>query len=211
MRCWYFLITNYQKKQTVTKLKKSYSVLSQAIRLSESDNGEIEGWEASSEDMFFEKYLAPYMTVTSEFRYSEIKNRLKYKRLNGSIETRWTPLYDGAKVYIDNSGSMFFVATSNLSPRGYLTIAIDINGFSNPNVIGKDFFAFNIIFDNKNNMFAPKITPYGANNTSDMPFGTWKRENTKTGSYACSKSGRGQFCAALIMIDEWEIKKDYPW
>ncbi len=60
-------------------------------------------------------------------------------------------------------------------------------------------------------MFAPKITPYGANNTSDMPFGTWKRENTKTGSYACSKSGRGQFCAALIMIDEWEIKKDYPW
>ena len=25
------------------------------------------------------------------------------------------------KVYIDNSGSMFFVATSNLSPRGYLT------------------------------------------------------------------------------------------
>ena len=46
-------------------------------------------------------------------------------------------------------------------------------------------------------MFAPKITPYGAINTSDMPFGTWKRENTKTGSYACSKSGRGQFCAHL--------------
>ena len=29
--------------------------------------------------------------------------------------------------------------------------------------------------------------------------------------YNCSKSARGEWCAAVIMLDNWEIKDDYPW
>lgn len=39
------LISNYQKKSTVTQLKKTYATISNAIRLSEDENGELSGWE----------------------------------------------------------------------------------------------------------------------------------------------------------------------
>ena len=39
------LIGNYKKKQTVTQLKKSYTVLSQAVKMSELKNGSIDYWD----------------------------------------------------------------------------------------------------------------------------------------------------------------------
>ena len=42
------LITNYQKKQTISQLKKSYSVVSQALVSSQAENGNIEEWNLSN-------------------------------------------------------------------------------------------------------------------------------------------------------------------
>ena len=39
------LITNYQKQQTINTLKKSYSILQQAIKLSELKNDDTQYWE----------------------------------------------------------------------------------------------------------------------------------------------------------------------
>ena len=39
------LMTAYQKKQTVTRLKRAYSIVQQSIRLSEDENGEVESWD----------------------------------------------------------------------------------------------------------------------------------------------------------------------
>ena len=39
------MINNYQKKVTVTKLKLAYSQLYNAIKLSEVDNGNFNGWD----------------------------------------------------------------------------------------------------------------------------------------------------------------------
>jgi len=38
------LITNYQKKQTVVRLQKAYSALSQAVKLSQAQNGDVQDW-----------------------------------------------------------------------------------------------------------------------------------------------------------------------
>ena len=38
------LIANYQKKQTITQLKKVYSIISQAYEMSKSDNGDFKNW-----------------------------------------------------------------------------------------------------------------------------------------------------------------------
>ena len=38
------LIQNYQKKQTVSQLKKAYSVISQALVSSQYDNGDMTEW-----------------------------------------------------------------------------------------------------------------------------------------------------------------------
>lgn len=40
------LITNYQKKETVTKLRRAISILNQAYRLSFDDNGDASAQEA---------------------------------------------------------------------------------------------------------------------------------------------------------------------
>jgi hypothetical protein len=61
----------------------------------------------------------------------------------------------------------------------------------------------------------PKVVPYGTYGTSDGEMGKYTRENVITTlnavNYACNKNARGQFCAALIMIDGWKISSDYPW
>ena len=199
------LIVNYQKKQTVAQLKKVYTVLYQAILLSETQNGSSEYWDNSLTAYgYFFKYIKPYVKGIQETNYDRNK-MVSYKRPNGTIETAFTPFYQNAKIFVLNDGSILYLQNNNVS--SYFGIVVDLNGFRGPNIIGRDVFMFSIPKDDT----LHKLVPYGAFNTSDMPFGEWTRENTKKGSYACSREGRGQFCAALIMIDGWEIKDDYPW
>jgi hypothetical protein len=65
------LVANYKKQETSTRLKKFYSMMSQAVLLSQNDNGEISGWSfpafrnAADGERFFDEYLAPYLKHTS--------------------------------------------------------------------------------------------------------------------------------------------------
>ncbi|MDR1327441.1 MAG: type II secretion system GspH family protein [Heliobacteriaceae bacterium] len=59
------LIANYQKQIKVTKLKKFYSVINQAMKLSSVDNGDLEAWlpdvtNANFPD-WYKEYLSPYI------------------------------------------------------------------------------------------------------------------------------------------------------
>lgn len=212
------LISNYQKRQTVTRLKKVYSIVNQAIKLSEEEFGSIESWDTDLNSIeFFNKYLRPHMNVSSAIKLGTYKHTPRYKRLNGTIENTYTLFASNANLVTLNDGNLLFFDSDSYnisqSKRNPLTLifGVDINGFSGPNIIGKDFFLFCIIIDYSGQFNLPKVVPYGAYNTSDMPFGEYKRENTQKGSYACIKSGRGQFCSALIMLDNWQISNDYPW
>lgn len=199
------IIMNYQKKETVARLKKVYSILYQAIIMSEVDNGPIESWDRNETPYsYFNKYLKPYIKNIQSTNYDR-NNMPLYKCANGTIENSFTYLYQNAGVMVLSDGSMIFL--SKVKSTVSNSIAVDLNGFNKPNIIGRDFFMFSIPINDS----LHKLVPYGAYNTSDMPFGEWKRENTQKGSYACSREGRGQFCSALIMIDGWEIKDDYPW
>lgn len=64
------LITNYQKKQIVIQLKKAYSTFSQALVLSQYENGNSSEWDVTEagssyeENLaYFEKYWKPYLKV----------------------------------------------------------------------------------------------------------------------------------------------------
>ena len=63
------LIAKYQKQETVTRLKKAYSALSQALRMSEVDNGPYAYWEVPQYSRtlnlteYYEKYWYPYFKV----------------------------------------------------------------------------------------------------------------------------------------------------
>ena len=65
------LLTNFKKRETVTKVKAAYSIFSQAVKMSTEENGEISGWDVSNETLVVEKYILPYMTGVTKIKRSE--------------------------------------------------------------------------------------------------------------------------------------------
>lgn len=200
------IITNYQKKETASRLKKAYSVTQQAIKLSEIDNNEVEFWDTTlTGHEFFYKYIKNYVKYTNELTTSELKKIAPRKDLNGNN-------YSGS-TYAGNNSTHIFLAdgtmiTFNLDSDNYkgLWVGIDTNGQQKPKKIGKDTFLF--FFSNEYG-----LQPLGGKGTiSRWNYGEYDRDKIKgENSYACNKNKKGYWCAALIMNDGWEIAPDYPW
>ena len=197
------------KQITVTRLKKFYSILSQAVSLSEAENGACDEWNfAFSNSDFFDIYLKKYMPVVLDARYSAVKGDVQYIRTNGTVENEFVPFYDNTRVVALKDGTLIFLSTipkaSVNSSTQCSQIFVDINGLQKPNKVGQDFFGFAI-----SNKY--KVVPYGTYRTADRYMSDYTREAARSGDYACTTAGRGHFCAALIMIDGWKIADDYPW
>ena len=80
------LISNYNKRQTVTKLKQTYSILSQALTMAQVKEGDTSTWDVggiygtSTDDpnfssreateKFVSKYLIPYVKVSKDYGYT---------------------------------------------------------------------------------------------------------------------------------------------
>ena len=199
---------NYQKKATVTQLKKAYSEIAQAIKLSQIQNGEINNWDFSlSGTDFYYQYLQKYFIKNKEIQNKEFKKQYIVKNLNGTQCTSevWCTQNDSFYTYLPNGSIMGIMTHSNESK--YKSITIDINGFKAPNQIGKDFFVFSIIYPDG-------LVPYGYKDggTSGGKFDNLEKgQLTGTAEYACNKQRQGIWCSALIMLENWEITQDYPW
>ena len=210
------VIANYQKQETVNKLKKTYSVLNQAVKQAEVIEGETGNWDFSlSPTEFYLKYFKPYLVVTQEYINQPLAVHIDYTCLKGNTGTEcngYSGHQDTTKPKAMLSDGSFFTlqGVSNNSK----SIIINLNGYKKPNKWGKDVFAFSI-------MSGKGIVPYG------LYSGVVNEDGEAIGSFgniidreiiinsdnarACNKDKDGVWCAALIMLDGWEIKKDYPW
>ena len=200
------LIANYQKKETVTRLKKAYSIVQQAIRLSELDNEEAQYWDTSlSGEAFFNKYFDKYFNYTNMYNSQELWDVAPRKNLNGGDYGGTTYKRSDTRSFhlMLNDGVLI---TLNPASEGCIWVGIDTNGLSKPNQIGKDTFLF--IFSSQYG-----LQHLGGKGTNDeWTYGEYDRDKIKgTSSYACNKAKTGYWCAALIMNDGWEMAKDYPW
>ena len=189
------LIANYQKRVTVTRLKEAYSILSQAVRLSENDNGEARYWENYSNQIqdgqdhitsFAETYIIPYIksNVIGNIHPDDI-NIKAYRGLDGSIVSGI--MYVKTYIVRLNNGQDIFMSY-NTYDGTYREVFfyIDVNGAEkNPNVLAKDTFLFYLDFN------SGTIRPYGS-------------------AEDCSKNN-SRVCAAKIIQDGWQITKNYPW
>ena len=209
------VIINYQKKETVTKLKKVYTTLSNAAEMSIAENGDMKGWDwtlaQTDVDKFVETYYVPYLSI-SEKKWPNENYRI-YNLAGRLMISNYSQL---VSVILSNGQIIIFKVAHD---TGYMWIFADINGTKGPNRVGKDVF----VFDGRN--FAQRdsnkyyIKFWGQ---SDL----WGRasligdnitENTpNTGGYGCSKENKygyysGFYCGALIMLDGWKISDDYPW
>ncbi len=201
------VITNYQKQETLSRLKKAYSIVQQTIKLSEVENESVANWDNNlNGHAFFEKYIKKYVQYTQEITPAELWSMAPRKLLNGSnyVGTTYASDSSTATNFILSDGSMI---TLNLVTTD-IWVGIDTNGIKKPNQMGKDTFLF--LFSTKHG-----LQPLGGDGTPDAwSYGTYSRENimgSVSGSNRCSKTGTGYWCSALIMNDQWEIAKDYPW
>ena len=201
------LIANYQKKVTVTRLKRAYTVIAQTIERSKVDYGDVSGWrldeiagsgQASEEyiiNIFVSQFWEPWVPKIQGVFYGSAKE-FGYDKINGyavdDSKLKWYVLNDGTVigidiiVYINNDG-----VVNGLNAVGYY---VDINGLKKPNKFGRDLFLFQLnpvtgnIIDNSENLTREELVE-------------------KCGSVLLNN----YYCAVLIAHDGWEIKDDYPW
>ena len=201
------LITKYQKIQTVSKLKKFYSTLNQAIMLSEEDNGNVGSWSifSATQDTQHEhgrqgiEYLAPYMAGSTK-KYAYYSNIDAYGKVDEVVNMAGVSSGDApmSRYYLMTADGMYisFGISSWAPVMPFVIIQVDINGRNKPNVFGKDVFYFSL-YSNRS------IKGYNPTNLS-------RKEILKT---TCCKtcSGRNRECSTVIMNDGWAIANDYPW
>lgn len=201
------VIKHYQKQRTVSQLKKAYTVMAQALKMSTIDNGDLSNWDVSnypnSKD-YVEKFFKPYLKT---IKTCNTPSECGYKGPNANRDiwacynskgtvtcySRWYPngttalvLPDGVHVIFQTKDSYGNAITS--PSRG---ISVDINGSKGPNAYGKDYFGFII------------------NNKGLLPAGNALSEQDLKSN--CSKDGMKTLCTAKIVKDGWKISDDYPW
>lgn len=187
------VLHNYKKQEVETKIKKFYTTMAQAVKLSEADNGPAYYWTKEARKVnedgsvtnisgtmaFYNNYLAKYL-----------------KRL---------PQMDkDSVVVILADGSYFYM---NI---GYcLDIKYDYNGKKPPNSYGIDLFDFLLCTEeayNTNNYVRNKANAFDA---------YWPGECLKNN---CSRAKLLNYCkntphtcSALLMYDGWKFMDDYPY
>ena len=211
------LIADYQKKETLSKLKKTYSVFSQAVKQAELNEGETEYWDftLSAKD-FYKQYLKNYLNTAAEYIDKPLPKDMDYYTPSGRINNAsgGHQSTSNPKIFL-NDGTFFTVMSVLGSPTNSYALVVNLNGYSHPNRWGRDIFAFSVV---KGKGFVPYGQYSGviSSDTEEMvgSFGNSLNRDkiTKAGNTrACNKNQDGIWCAALIMLDGWEIKDDYPW
>ena len=193
------VIANYQKQVTVTKLQKAYTILNQAFRQSEVDNGSSESWQETNEigvDEYFDRYWKKYFNepvycqTAQECGYS---GPSPYKKFNGS--TSGVIWIGKPRVFFKTSDGVFYLfvdSTTNANGEIHAVnfVFIDINGAKAPNTYGIDVFRFNRVA-------GKGIIPYGSNTS------------LATNVARCNPQSDGEYCAARIMQEGWKINYSF--
>ena len=193
------LIQKHNNQVVETRLKKVYTVMNQAILMSEAQNGPVELWNFADPN-FWDTHFAPYLNVlkTESFRANGYDYKLIYfpdgslllASQNRAIENKETGevtiAYGGGGT---NRDFIFYPNAKNFNEDGF------------KNKEGFGIYSFWFLFQNSKKGFSP----YYFNLQSDL-------SNMLRGfRHSCNKDepDRG-YCTYYIYQNGWKIPKDYP-
>ena len=181
------VINTYIESSTVAKVKKGLSILGQAKKLAETQNGSIDGWDFGEGDSAlaasqFWNYLKPHLSLVKECIGTTdcYQNTLYW--LRGDVLAN---SYNTGAHYIKfilADGSVMWFRTGAAGGAGKCSVGegnvdnvcaifwYDINGIKKPNTLGKDIFLYMMSIDG--------VYP---------------------DSRACNKSGDGWGCSGYII------------
>ena len=142
------LISKYQEKQTIVKLKKVYSILQNAYTAAEAEYDKPRYW--STPDYTEENNIIIWEILTKNISNKKKCNKNcfpTYKNLKGQTLSLGgdIPNYltivlpDGAVLSANFPWQTRYVAGDRF-PVGPITV--DLNGLKGPNIAGKDYFRF---------------------------------------------------------------------
>ncbi len=201
------LIQSYKKQVATTKLKKFYSMMEQAIKLSEIDNGSVEYWSKSKQvlddkgnsdilananeaEKFFMQYLGPYMKYTSIEKAKSNESKESNDPYNDLPQELKVVLSDGTHIIMHNGDCIDF--------------NFDINGDKKPNSYGNDIFLFILGFTNE------QMKAYGCDGKHFCAFGGYLPVKTRESALdRCKQTPKS--CPFLLFYDNFEFKDDYPY
>ena len=156
------LIANHQKKVTITRLKKAYTVLSQGLIQSQLVNGNYDTWPVGQDvvvDDYFNTYFKPFyngIKICETATDCGYKARYPWNNLSGE-QIGWGLFSDDTRIlFVLNDGTVVFIPVSHPDPSGdpfflnYLLVYVDVNGALSPNVLGHDVFLYQM--DSKNTL-----------------------------------------------------------
>lgn len=202
------VINNYKKKETVSRLAAVYSMVSNATKRAEVDFESMQYWNFNLDSQqFSEKYIKPYFQVVKSYKYNEVPRNIHNYCLNGRLCDDYFGYFYLPKFILKNGTSISIRTSADANNKRFLTYIVDLNSFTKPNTYGKDLFAFSV-------SAGGRMVPYGVGEVyGGTTYLGYNRNELANGSdyRACNKSKGGAFCAALIVMDGWEIKDDYPW
>lgn len=202
------LVKDYRRSVSLAKLKKTYSVLQQAIQRTKTDNLGYSYVNFSDGDTqklvdWYNYYFKPNFKIQKDCIdvagcwHSEGVTKMLNgqtamwdagtKGIGGNIIVFRT--YDN--VYVNLDGAEAADITSNFGvdiDRPGLVMHVDVNGDSPPNVIGRDIFVF--IYDSN------VLVPAGTDETNEVV------------EQDCSATGRGYYCFSYILRNDWKINDD---
>lgn len=200
------LIANSKKSEYSSKLKKFYSVMNQAIIMSEQENGAAGEWikdggiEGDIKDdegnpdfgknsevifKFVDQYLKPYIKIVQIGKSNRTVN--DGKDADGEA---YMVLSDGSYVYLHNGNCIDF--------------NYDVNGPKPPNEYGRDIYKFLLCSNEKCavHSFAKDCGKFTAIIDADL--------STREKALANCKKNQ-MYCTQLLQMDNFEFKKDYPY
>ena len=186
----------YQKHITLTRVKQTYSMFAQALKLSEIDHDNISQWNipsVSSPNTLSNAVISE--AFADEYFIKYLKGAQKYKNTSTSYKgVAWYKLQNGAKVYVWPRGTWGEIGIYTSDAKTYKS--------------GKNQFCLVFTKFGRGATNMPKggvyFYGYGYNRT------TLKNDN----NYGCNNKNAhyyGLYCGALIQTDGWKVSSDYDW
>ena len=187
------LIDNHRKVVTETRLKKFYSLMSQAILKWEDRNNLL------PEDVHFNIHNLDDCEKWYKNSIGPELKSVKEEKVN----------WHGYKVVLAD-GSSFYVGVNGKTM--HFTYCIDEKYCKNNDILFDGKHAFLFTLEDGSGTYGGKlITSFGKHQTESREDLLNECKYGNTDDSSVSAQGKRHACTRLIEIDGWQIKEDYPW
>ena len=219
------VIDKYQKQETVSRLKKAYSIMQNAIKMSELENGEVSSWtlisspSVENNEAFVKKYFLPYLNVPKYCGYvnDSLKSNSCYPAVNLPQTEYAYYMYGNYDQIISiafylNDGTLIKIAPATgqwANVIAYIYINLKPGDKSLATHFSHNAFVSVLFKDGRFTFF--KLNP--VTGVPDPDINDPARPNADFYARVMEdcKPGRYLSCGAMIQMSDWKIEDNYPW